>query len=76
MLEILQMDFMRNALIAGILVSIACGVMGSLVVVNKLSERLRSFQVKIPIRKAQNSEKPKEPNIGEKPKNTASPTPP
>jgi len=37
MLEILQMDFMRNALIAGILVSIACGVMGSLVVVNKLS---------------------------------------
>ena len=37
MLEILQMDFMWNALIAGILVSIACGVMGSLVVVNKLS---------------------------------------
>lgn len=37
MLEMLQLDFMQNALIAGILVSIACGVMGSLVVVNKLS---------------------------------------
>ena len=31
MLEMLQLDFMQNALIAGILVSIACGVMGSLV---------------------------------------------
>ena len=33
----LHYDFMRNALLAGILVSIACGVVGSLVVVNRLS---------------------------------------
>lgn len=37
MIEMFEMDFMQNALIAGILVSIACGVIGSLVVVNKLS---------------------------------------
>lgn len=37
MLDILSFDFMQNALIAGLLVAIACGVMGSFVVVNKLS---------------------------------------
>jgi zinc transport system permease protein len=36
-MEILHYDFMRNALLAGLLVSIACGVVGSLVVVNRLS---------------------------------------
>jgi zinc transport system permease protein len=30
-------EFMRNALLAGLLVSIACGIVGSLVVVNRLS---------------------------------------
>jgi zinc transport system permease protein len=37
MLDILHYEFMRNALLAGLLVSIACGVVGSLVVVNRLS---------------------------------------
>ena len=37
MLDILHYDFMRNAFAAGILVSIACGVVGTLVVVNRLS---------------------------------------
>jgi zinc transport system permease protein len=36
-MDILHYDFMRNALLAGVLVSIVCGVVGSLVVVNKLS---------------------------------------
>ncbi|EFI35997.1 ABC-3 protein [Desulfonatronospira thiodismutans ASO3-1] len=36
MLEILQYDFMRNALLAGFLVSIACGIIGAMVVVNRL----------------------------------------
>ena len=36
MIEALQFDFMRNALVAGILVSIACGVIGVLVVINRL----------------------------------------
>jgi zinc transport system permease protein len=35
--DILHYEFMRNALLAGVLVSIACGVVGSLVVVNRLS---------------------------------------
>ncbi|MEG3436093.1 metal ABC transporter permease [Pannus brasiliensis CCIBt3594] len=35
MLEALQFDFMRNAILAGILVSIACGIVGTLVVVNR-----------------------------------------
>ena len=35
MLEALQFEFMRNALFAGILVSIACGIIGSYVVVNR-----------------------------------------
>jgi zinc transport system permease protein len=35
LLEALQFDFMRNALIASLLVSIACGVIGSYVVVNR-----------------------------------------
>ena len=36
MWEALQFEFMRNALIAGILVSIICGVLGTLVVVNRI----------------------------------------
>jgi zinc transport system permease protein len=36
-MDFLHYDFMRNALLAGVLVSIACGVVGSLVVVNRLS---------------------------------------
>ncbi len=37
MLEILSYDFMKNALLAGILVSIACGVVGTYVVVKGIS---------------------------------------
>jgi zinc transport system permease protein len=36
MLEALQLEFMRNAVVAGILVSIVCGVIGTLVVVNRI----------------------------------------
>ena len=36
MIEALQFDFMRNALLAGLLVSIACGMIGTLVVVNRI----------------------------------------
>ena len=36
MLEILQFEFMRNALIAGLLASVICGIMGTLVVVNRI----------------------------------------
>ncbi len=36
MLEALQFEFMRNAVFAGVLVSIACGVIGSYVVVNRM----------------------------------------
>ncbi len=36
MLEALQFEFMRNALLAGLLVSIICGVIGTLVVVNRI----------------------------------------
>lgn len=36
MLEALQYEFMRNALLAGLLASIACGLIGTLVVVNRL----------------------------------------
>ena len=35
-LQALQFDFMRNALLAGVLVSIACGIIGTLVVVNRI----------------------------------------
>ncbi len=35
MIEALQFDFMRNALIAGVLVSLACGVVGTVVVINR-----------------------------------------
>jgi len=35
MFEALQFEFMRNALLAGVLVSIACGIIGSYVVVNR-----------------------------------------
>lgn len=37
MLEILQYDFIQNALLSGILISIAAGIIGSLVVVNKIT---------------------------------------
>ena len=36
MIEALQFEFMRNALMAGLLVSMICGVMGTLVVVNRI----------------------------------------
>ena len=36
MLEALQFEFMRNALIAGVLVSIACGIVGTFVVVRRI----------------------------------------
>lgn len=36
MWELLQFDFMRNALLAGVLVSVSCGIIGSLVVVNRI----------------------------------------
>ncbi|MDR0666982.1 MAG: metal ABC transporter permease [Campylobacteraceae bacterium] len=36
MIEALSFQFMQNALIAGILVSIACGIVGSLIVVNRM----------------------------------------
>ena len=36
MIEALQFDFMQNALIAGLLASIVCGVIGTLVVVNRI----------------------------------------
>jgi len=36
MLEALQFEFMRNAIAAGVLVSIACGIIGSLVVINRI----------------------------------------
>jgi zinc transport system permease protein len=36
MIEALQYDFIRNALFAGMLVSVACGIIGSLVVVNRM----------------------------------------
>lgn len=37
MLELLSMDFMQNALVAAVLVAVACGVMGTFVVVNRLT---------------------------------------
>lgn len=36
MVEALQFEFMRNALLAGVTASILCGVIGSLIVVNRL----------------------------------------
>lgn len=36
MLDALQFEFMRNALMAGVLTSIICGVIGTLIVVNRL----------------------------------------
>lgn len=36
MLEALSFEFMQNALLAGLLVSIACGVIGALVVINRM----------------------------------------
>lgn len=36
MIEALQFEFMRNALLAGLLTSIMCGIVGTLVVVNRI----------------------------------------
>jgi zinc transport system permease protein len=36
MIEALQLEFMRNALVAGLMVSVLCGVIGTLVVVNRI----------------------------------------
>jgi zinc transport system permease protein len=36
MIEALQFDFMQNALVAGLLASVICGIMGALVVVNRI----------------------------------------
>lgn len=36
MIEALQYGFMRNALVAGVLVSIACGIIGTYVVINRI----------------------------------------
>ena len=36
MWEALQLEFVRNALVAGVLVSVVCGVIGTLVVVNRI----------------------------------------
>ncbi len=36
MLDVLQFDFMQNALAAGLLASLICGIIGSLVVVNRI----------------------------------------
>jgi zinc transport system permease protein len=36
MIEALQFSFMRHALLAGVLVSVACGVIGTLVVINRI----------------------------------------
>jgi len=36
MLEALQLEFMRNALMAGLLVSVTCGLIGTFVVVNRI----------------------------------------
>lgn len=36
MMEILQFDFMQNALLAGLLASLICGIIGTLVVVNRI----------------------------------------
>ena len=37
MQEMLSLTFMQNAFLGGILVSIACGIIGSLVVINKMT---------------------------------------
>ena len=36
MLEILSFNFMQNALLAGVIISIICGIIGTLVVVNRM----------------------------------------
>ncbi len=37
MIEVLQFEFMQNALLAGLLASVICGVIGTLVVVNRMA---------------------------------------
>ena len=37
MFEVLQFEFMRNALIAGLLTSVICGIIGTFVVVNRIA---------------------------------------
>ena len=36
MIDALQFEFMRHALVAGLLASVLCGIMGTLVVVNRI----------------------------------------
>ena len=36
MIEALQFEFMQNALLAGLLASVICGIIGTLVVVNRI----------------------------------------
>ena len=36
MLEVLEYEFMRNALLAGLIASLTCGVIGTLIVINRL----------------------------------------
>ncbi len=36
MIEVFQAEFMRNALLAGLLTSVACGIIGTLIVVNRI----------------------------------------
>jgi len=36
MIEALQFEFIRNAIMAGLLASVICGIMGTLVVVNRI----------------------------------------
>ncbi|HCD71800.1 MAG TPA: hypothetical protein DEQ04_04465, partial [Thermovirga lienii] len=36
MIEALQFDFMRNALLAGLLISVACGIVGTFVVTKRI----------------------------------------
>ena len=36
MIEVFQLEFMRNALLAGLLASVVCGIIGTLVVVNRI----------------------------------------
>ena len=40
MFELLQYEFMRNGLLAAVLVSIACGIVGSFVVVKRIGESI------------------------------------
>jgi len=47
MWQALHFEFMRNALIAGTMVSIICGVVGTLVVVNRLVFYLEGLRMQL-----------------------------